>query len=461
MRHDANPPYSTSGCLAPRGPSRRARPLRSAPRARCLRHRPHRQHPQPQKPQDHFRRPEHPEQSRAPRRRRRRPQGRRRRRRADPDPACVLRRPGGPAGLRAAGAAALRRRLPVHAARAHLPPGHRAHLVGDGARGRPEGSRLARRAGRSVRARSIGAGHRALPPPAVHRPRSDHPRRGAISSASCSSAARWCRTACSRCWATRRAPTTRCRCPARTIIYKGLVLGKELGAYYRDLAGRRRRIGLRAGASALLDQHLPVLAAGPSLSLHLPQWRDQHGARQLQLDGGAPGQHEVGGARRGSREAVADFLRGPVRHRLLRQRARISLHGRLFASPCDDDAHPRGLGGQSAHGSRTAAPSTSIMPPSWSPGTARPPWRSPTAGSSAPRSTATGCGPRATWSRDDGHVLLASEMGCLRFPEEQDQPQVAAAARQDAAHRSRAEAHHLRRGAEEDAGRRRIPTRSG
>ena len=95
---------------------------------------------------------------------------------------------------------------------------------------------------------------------------------------------------------------------SRTIVYKGLVLGKELGAYYRDLDGRARRLGPRPGPSALFDQHLPVLAAGASLSLHLPQRRDQHGARQLQLDGGAPGQHEVGHARRGPLEALADLL---------------------------------------------------------------------------------------------------------------------------------------------------------
>ena len=119
-------------------------------------------------------------------------------------------------------------------------------------------------------------GHRALPSPAVHRPRADHPRRSVISSASCSSAARWCRTACSKSWADKARAYYPVSVSSRTIVYKGLVLGKELGAYYRDLGDERRRIGPRAGASALLDQHLPVLAAGPSLSLHLPQWRDQH-----------------------------------------------------------------------------------------------------------------------------------------------------------------------------------------
>ena len=45
---------------------------------------------------------------------------------------------------------------------------------------------------------------------------------------------------------------------------------------------------------------------------------------------------------------MADFLRGPVRHRLLRQRARIPDARRLPARARHDDDDPRGLGGQSA-----------------------------------------------------------------------------------------------------------------
>ena len=58
-------------------------------------------------------------------------------------------------------------------------------------------------------------------------------------------------------------------------------------AFYKDLPDPRLRLGAGAGASALLDQHLPVLAARAPLSLHRPQRRDQHRARQRQLDGGA------------------------------------------------------------------------------------------------------------------------------------------------------------------------------
>ena len=43
-------------------------------------------------------------------------------------------------------------------------------------------------------------------------------------------------------------------------------------------------------------------------------------------------------------------LSGPVRHRLLRQRARVPAARRLLAAACGDDADPRGLGGQPADG---------------------------------------------------------------------------------------------------------------
>ncbi len=43
----------------------------------------------------------------------------------------------------------------------------------------------------------------------------------------------------------------------RTVVYKGLLLADQVGEYYRDLQDARVRLGARAGAPALLDQHLP------------------------------------------------------------------------------------------------------------------------------------------------------------------------------------------------------------
>ena len=48
-------------------------------------------------------------------------------------------------------------------------------------------------------------------------------------------------------------------------------------------------LGDGAGAPALLHQHLPVVEARPPLPHGRPQRRDQHAARQRQLDGGAAG----------------------------------------------------------------------------------------------------------------------------------------------------------------------------
>ena len=81
----------------------------------------------------------------------------------------------------------------------------------------------------------------------------------------------------------------------------------------RRLLPRPARPGFRVGAGArppaLLDQHLPELAARAPLSLRLPQRRNQHRARQRQLDGGAPG---VGVVRRCSAPTSPSSGRSPI-----------------------------------------------------------------------------------------------------------------------------------------------------
>ena len=70
----------------------------------------------------------------------------------------------------------------------------------------------------------------------------------------------------------------------RTVIYKGLLLADQVGKYYKDLADPRVLLGARAGAPALLDQHLPRVAAGAPVPHGRAQRRDQHRQGQLQLD---------------------------------------------------------------------------------------------------------------------------------------------------------------------------------
>ncbi len=74
----------------------------------------------------------------------------------------------------------------------------------------------------------------------------------------------------------------------RTLIYKGMFLADQLGKYYPDLHEQDSR-PRSPGASALLHQHVPELAAGAPVPHGRAQRRDQHAARQRQLDGGAAG----------------------------------------------------------------------------------------------------------------------------------------------------------------------------
>ena len=83
---------------------------------------------------------------------------------------------------------------------------------------------------------------------------------------------------------------------ARTVVYKGLLLADQVGKYYQDLQRPARGVGARAGAPALLDQHVPDVGARAPVPLGRAQRRDQHGERQLQLDARARGRDVVAGA---------------------------------------------------------------------------------------------------------------------------------------------------------------------
>ena len=56
----------------------------------------------------------------------------------------------------------------------------------------------------------------------------------------------------------------------RTVVYKGLLLAPQVESFYERSAQSADRVGALPGASALLDQHLPVVAAGAPLPLHRP-----------------------------------------------------------------------------------------------------------------------------------------------------------------------------------------------
>jgi hypothetical protein len=106
---------------------------------------------------------------------------------------------------------------------------------------------------------------------------------------------------------------------SRTVVYKGLLLADQVGTYLPRPAGQALRLGPGPGAPALLDQHLPRMAAGPPVPLRGAQRRNQHRQGQLQLDEGARRRDVFARAGRRPAKAVPDQLRRPVRHRHLRQ----------------------------------------------------------------------------------------------------------------------------------------------
>ena len=70
----------------------------------------------------------------------------------------------------------------------------------------------------------------------------------------------------------------------KTLIYKGMLNADQLLPFYPRPARPGAGDGPGPGPFALQHQHLPQLGAGPSLPLPGPQRRDQHAARQHQLD---------------------------------------------------------------------------------------------------------------------------------------------------------------------------------
>jgi glutamate synthase (NADPH/NADH) large chain len=121
---------------------------------------------------------------------------------------------------------------------------------------------------------------------------------------------------------------------SRTIVYKGMFLAYQVGAYYADLKDERFDLGAGAGAPALLDQHLPVL--GPAHPYRMVA-TTARSTRCAATSTGWPRARRPCVLERCSATtspALADLLRGPVRHRLLRQRAGVPGHGRLLAGPC-------------------------------------------------------------------------------------------------------------------------------
>ena len=208
--------------------------------------------------------------------RRRRRRGELGRRRGDPRPGA-RRLPARFGPLRASACGRVRRGHGLPAGSRRARPGRARHR-GDRRGRRPPRSGMAHRARRPVGDRAHGAGLHADVPPAV--------RRRPVGARGSGPGARGL-------------PCAQARGDRRHVLRLAVLADPPVqGDAHHDAArallprSLRSSAGLRLGhrALALLHQHVPFVAARPALPHGRPQRRDQHRARQPQLDGRPRGQ---------------------------------------------------------------------------------------------------------------------------------------------------------------------------
>ncbi len=124
---------------------------------------------------------------------------------------------------------------------------------------------------------------------------------------------------------------------------QGHVPGRAGGVVLPGPDRRALRLELRDLPPALFDQHLPDLAAGPAVPRARPQRRDQHRARQRELDGQPRDPHGARQFRRPRRGPEAGGAVGLVGFRVARRGVRADGAGRARAAHGQDHVHPRGL----------------------------------------------------------------------------------------------------------------------
>ena len=159
---------------------------------------------------------------------------------------------------------------------------------------------------------------------------------------------------------------------ARTIVYKGMLTSEQLRRFFPDLRDPTLRVAPRAGALALLDEHVPELAAGPSVPLRGAQRRDQHRAGQPQLDARPRGAAARPTLIAGDLDRLFPICTPGASDSARFDEVLELLHlGGRSPAPRRADDDPRGLGEPHHDGPRRAGPSTATTPRSWSRGTAR------------------------------------------------------------------------------------------
>ena len=75
---------------------------------------------------------------------------------------------------------------------------------------------------------------------------------------------------------------------SRTIVYKGLLLAPQITDFYKELSDPEVTSALCLVHQRFSTNTFPSWQAGASLSLHLPQRRNQYAARKRELDVRAP-----------------------------------------------------------------------------------------------------------------------------------------------------------------------------
>jgi glutamate synthase (NADPH/NADH) large chain len=141
----------------------------------------------------------------------------------------------------------------------------------------------------------------------------------------------------------RRRAITPSRCPAARWSTRACSSPTQLGAYYRTCTTRASNRRWRWSTSA--SRPTPSRPGRwPTPTGWSPQRRDQHPARQRQLDGGAAGLGRFRTVRRDISKLWPISYPGQSDTACF-DNALEFLCGRLFARPCDDDADPEAWAG--------------------------------------------------------------------------------------------------------------------
>ena len=203
---------------------------------------------------------------------------------------------------------------------------------------------------------------------------------------------------------------------SRTLVYKGMLMPVQLKDYFPDLSDPRMKSALACSTAGSAPTPSRAGRLAHPYRYHRPQRRDQHPARQHQLDAAREALF-VAALRRGPREDHARHRRARQRLGHVRQRPRAAGAAGRVAAARDDDDDPGAVGRPRAC-RRRRRPSTSTTPASWSRGTAPRRSPSPTAGTIGAVLDRNGLRPSRYYVTKDGLVIMASEVGVLDVPPE-------------------------------------------